>query len=217
MSDTRVVLVDECPDALVDALGRRGFTTETCADRGDVFSSLDAGVGGVVVRGALDAEFASGVRDRVGVVPVFFLTESPPESAHDGGAIAISDPETPEAVASVAARVERAIEFTQWASAGRNSDSLYRTVVEQSHDAIFVAQDGEFRFWNRRLTELTGLRDGELTERSVSSIVHPDDRERAAAIATTRRQGVDAPASARRTSEKSTTTAPTPSSSRCAT
>ncbi|ELK50448.1 HTR-like protein [Haloferax sp. BAB-2207] len=195
MSDTRVVLVDECPDGLVDALGRRGFTTETCADRGDVFSALDAGVGGVVVRGALDAEFVSGVRDRVGVVPVFFLTESTPESAHDGGAIAISDPETPEAVASVAARVERAIEFTQWASAGRNSDSLYRTVVEQSHDAIFVAQDGEFRFWNRRLTELTGLRDGELAERSVSSIVHPDDRERAAAIATTRRQGGDAPAS----------------------
>ncbi|WP_424007219.1 PAS domain S-box protein [Haloferax denitrificans] len=199
MSDSRVVLVDECPEGLVEAIERRGFTTETCADRDAVFGALDDGVGGVVARGAVDTDFVSRVRARIGVVPVFFLggdgTASDGDSAASAGAIAVDDPETPAATEAVAARVERAIEFSRWASAGRNSDSLYRTVVEQSHDAIFVTQGGEFRFWNRRLTELTGLSDGELAETPVSSVVHPDDRERAADIAATRRRDDDAPVS----------------------
>ncbi|MDS0243322.1 MULTISPECIES: PAS domain S-box protein [unclassified Haloferax] len=199
MSDSRVVLVDECPDDLVEAVERRGFTTESCAGPDAVFDVLDGGVGGVVLCGDVDTGFVSRVRGRAGVVPVFFLvgdgTASAGESAHGGGAIALDEPEVPAAADSVAARVERVIEFSRWASSDRNSDSLYRTVVEQSHDAIFVTQGGEFRFWNRRLTELTGLSDGELAETPVLSVVHSDDRERAAAIAATRRRGGDAPVS----------------------
>ncbi|RDZ64188.1 two-component system sensor histidine kinase/response regulator [Haloferax sp. Atlit-12N] len=199
MSDSRVVLVDECPDALVEAVERRGFTTESCAGPDAVFDALDDGVGGVVLCGDVDTEFVSRIRDRVGVVPVFFLvthgTASAGGSAHGSGAIVIGLPRTKKATAAVAARIERTIEFSRWASSGRDSDSLYRTVVEQSHDAIFIAQDGDFRFWNRRLTELTGRSDDELAETALLDVIHPDDREKVSRISETRRRGGDAPVS----------------------
>ncbi|ELZ65315.1 HTR-like protein [Haloferax prahovense DSM 18310] len=199
MSDSRVVLVDECPVDLVEAVERRGFTTETCAGPDAVFDALDDGVGGVVLCGDVDTEFVSRVRDRVGVVPVFFLvtrgTAAAGGSAHGSGAIVVSLPKTRKAAAAVAARIERTIEFSRWASSGRDSNSLYRTVVEQSHDAIFIAQDGDFRFWNRRLTELTGRSDDELAETALLDVIHPDDREKVRRISETRRRGGDAPVS----------------------
>ncbi|MCO8267933.1 PAS domain S-box protein [Haloferax sp. AB510] len=198
MSDSRVVLVDECPDGLVEAVERRGFTTEMCAEDA-VFDALDDGVAGVVRCGDVDTGFVSRVRDRVGVVPVFFLVTrgaaSASGSAHGSGAIVVSLPKTKKAAAAVAARIERTIEFSRWASSGRDSNSLYRTVVEQSHDAIFIAQDGDFRFWNRRLTELTGRSDDELAETALLDVIHPDDREKVSRISETRRRGGDAPVS----------------------
>ncbi|WP_168216033.1 PAS domain S-box protein [Halorussus marinus] len=61
----------------------------------------------------------------------------------------------------------------------RESEQKYRTLVEGSHDAIFIHGDGSFEFVNDRVAELTGYDREELLGLSVWELVHEDDRERA--------------------------------------
>jgi PAS domain S-box-containing protein len=63
-------------------------------------------------------------------------------------------------------------------SALRESEEKYRTLVEGSHDAIFIYSDETFQFVNDRVAELTGYNREELLEMSVCDIVHEDDRNR---------------------------------------
>jgi len=56
------------------------------------------------------------------------------------------------------------------------SEAKYRTVVEQSNDAIFIAQDGLLVFHNPAFAELTGYADAELTERPIADMIAPEDR-----------------------------------------
>ncbi|AFK19592.1 PAS domain S-box protein [Haloferax mediterranei ATCC 33500] len=198
MSDFRVLFVDEGTSNLTEAIERRGFTVEVLSTCDSIFDTLDENIDGIVVNGGTDIELVSQIRDRLGVVPVFFLVDDETAvepSSSEKGAISVERPESSGAVNALATRIERAVEFSQWASTARDSDSLYRTVVEQSHDAIFIAQDGGFRFWNRRMTELTGLSDDELAEIPLLDIIHPDDRDKVTEISEQRRQGGDAPVS----------------------
>jgi PAS domain S-box-containing protein len=63
-------------------------------------------------------------------------------------------------------------------SALRESEEKYRTLVEGSHDAIFIHSDETFQFVNDRVAELTGYSHEELLEMSVWDVVHEDDHER---------------------------------------
>lgn len=63
-------------------------------------------------------------------------------------------------------------------SALRESEEKYRTLVEGSHDAIFIHGDGRFQFVNDRCTELTGYSREELAEMPIWDMVHEDDRDR---------------------------------------
>ncbi|WP_321112664.1 PAS domain S-box protein [Halorussus salinisoli] len=63
-------------------------------------------------------------------------------------------------------------------SALRESEEKYRTLVEGSHDAIFIHSDEGFQFVNDRVAELTGYSREELLRMSVWDVVHEDDRER---------------------------------------
>jgi PAS domain S-box-containing protein len=63
-------------------------------------------------------------------------------------------------------------------SALRESEEKYRTLVEGSHDAIFIHGDGAFQFVNDRCTELTGYDRDELVGMPVWDVVHEEDRER---------------------------------------
>ncbi|UPV76320.1 PAS domain S-box protein (plasmid) [Halorussus limi] len=63
-------------------------------------------------------------------------------------------------------------------SALRESEEKYRTLVEGSHDAIFIHSDERFRFVNDRVSELTGYDEDELLGMPVSKVVHEDDRDR---------------------------------------
>ncbi|WP_411967454.1 PAS domain S-box protein [Haloferax sp. YSSS75] len=201
MSDSRVFLVGEATSALADSLERRGFTVEVVTDGLSTFDALDGEVTSVVVDAdtvtATDSELVSRLRDHVGPAPVYLLVDDDytTPAVVDGGAIGIDRASVTDEADALAARIERAIEFSQWAASGRESDSLYRTIVEQSHDAIFVAQDGDFQFWNHRLTELTGCSDDELAGKSVLDIIHPDDRATVDEISESRRRGEDAPES----------------------
>ncbi|NHN41475.1 PAS domain S-box protein [Halorubellus sp. JP-L1] len=57
------------------------------------------------------------------------------------------------------------------------SEQLYRTLVEQSHDGIYVYQGSSFQFVNDRVAELTGYAKADLYEMDLWSLVHEDDRE----------------------------------------
>jgi len=60
----------------------------------------------------------------------------------------------------------------------RESEEKYRTLVEGSHDAIFIHSEGAFQFVNDRVAEVTGYDREELIGTSIWELVHEDDRER---------------------------------------
>jgi PAS domain S-box-containing protein len=59
----------------------------------------------------------------------------------------------------------------------KEGEAKYRTVVEQSHDGIFIAQDGLLIFHNPMFATMTGYRDDELVGRSIADLIAPEDRE----------------------------------------
>ncbi|HQB31463.1 MAG TPA: PAS domain S-box protein, partial [Syntrophales bacterium] len=59
----------------------------------------------------------------------------------------------------------------------RQSESLFRTLAEQSFAGIYVVQNGKFKYANSNAASYAGLTMEELTGRKSDSIVHPEDRE----------------------------------------
>ncbi len=57
------------------------------------------------------------------------------------------------------------------------SQETYRLLVENSNEAILVAQDGMFKFFNERTMEVVGCSRQEMAARPFMAFVHPDDRE----------------------------------------
>ena len=59
----------------------------------------------------------------------------------------------------------------------RESEEKYRTVVQKSHEAILIAQDGMHRFVNPAAARIWGHSEEELLSRPLIEFLHPDDRE----------------------------------------
>jgi PAS domain S-box-containing protein len=75
----------------------------------------------------------------------------------------------------------------------RASEEKYRQVVENAHDAIFIAQDGLIKFPNPCLASLSGYSLEELTQKPFVEFVHPEDRELVATTYRRRLQGEAVP------------------------
>lgn len=60
----------------------------------------------------------------------------------------------------------------------RESEALYKTLVEESLTGVYLIQDGVFTFANRAMQELFGYTEAELFHRSVSDLVAPADYPR---------------------------------------
>ena len=71
--------------------------------------------------------------------------------------------------------------------------SIYETIVEESDDGIFVAQDGEIVYTNPQLRNLTGYMKGELDGVPKTQIIAPDDKDRVAAYHQSRLAGEPVP------------------------
>jgi PAS domain S-box-containing protein len=75
----------------------------------------------------------------------------------------------------------------------RASEEKYRHVVENAHDAIFIAQDGFIKFPNPQLEIISGYSLEELTKKPFLEFVHPDDRELVSTTYQRRMQGEQVP------------------------
>lgn len=54
---------------------------------------------------------------------------------------------------------------------------IYKLVVEQCQEGILVVQQGQIRFSNPYLSDLSGYSNYELKENGIDNFVHPDDKE----------------------------------------
>jgi PAS domain S-box-containing protein len=85
--------------------------------------------------------------------------------------------------ATFVGKVRQAVAEYRLQRALEESEQRYRTVTEQSRDAIGIVRDRRLVFWNGRFVELTGRERGALADRDlVETVVHPEDRERVAAV-----------------------------------
>ncbi|WP_255359038.1 response regulator [Haladaptatus sp. R4] len=80
--------------------------------------------------------------------------------------------------AILANRIESVVHSARTERALQESEERYRTVVEGSHDAVYIYQDDRFAFVNERACEITGYTDDELRGMDVWSLLHPDDHDR---------------------------------------
>ncbi|WP_076432005.1 PAS domain S-box protein [Haladaptatus litoreus] len=96
---------------------------------------------------------------------------------------------TSDGCAVLANRIENAVHTYRTENALRESEERYRTVVEGSHDAIYIYQDNRFAFVNERVCEITGYDAEELRGMNVWTLLHPADHERIKEIAASRKRG----------------------------
>lgn len=71
-------------------------------------------------------------------------------------------------------------DITEWKLAEEmlhESETKYRTIIEQSYDGIFIAQDGQLVFYNPALATMTGYSSDELYLISIADLIAPEDRE----------------------------------------
>ncbi len=59
----------------------------------------------------------------------------------------------------------------------RESETKYRTVIEQSQDGIFIAKGGLLVFHNAAFATMTGYSGAELTGKPIAELIAPEDRE----------------------------------------
>ncbi|WP_435194208.1 PAS domain S-box protein [Natronomonas sp. EA1] len=93
----------------------------------------------------------------------------------------------------VARRVAHAVDRYRTERALRESEERYRTLVERSHDGIYIYRGQRFQLVNDRLCELMGRSREELMETDIWELLHPDDRERVHGYGKQRANGEDAP------------------------
>ncbi len=75
----------------------------------------------------------------------------------------------------------------------RDSEEIYRLVVENANEMIVIAQDGLLKFFNRKTIDFTGYSREELISKTFSEIIHPEDREKVAKNHLKRLKGEDIP------------------------
>jgi len=80
-------------------------------------------------------------------------------------------------IAGAIANAQLFAEHRQTEEALQASEEQYRLLVQNSNDAIFIAQDGVIKFPNLKTEELLGYSAAELARIPFVNHIHPDDRE----------------------------------------
>ena len=69
------------------------------------------------------------------------------------------------------------------------SEEKYKTLVESSVTGIFIHQDGKYEFVNGKFAEIHGYKPEELVGKEYLGLIHPDERDAFAQIASARLKG----------------------------
>lgn len=100
------------------------------------------------------------------------------------GSLALHHPAAPEPQAAertwaegLAKLAALAIERSANAQRLRDSEKLYRQLIEAANEGICIVQEGALRYVNPRMRELLGYDDAELVGRQFVDFVHAADRE----------------------------------------
>ncbi len=138
--------------------------------------------------------FLEGVRERNPEMPFILYTSHGSEEiaseAISAGVTEYMQKETgTDQYAVLANTIANAVEHTRTEAALQESQQRYRTVVEQSHDGIFIYQDGTFEFVNERFCAIAGYEEDTLIGMDVFELIHPDDRDRVRKISRRRQSG----------------------------
>ena len=59
----------------------------------------------------------------------------------------------------------------------RESEEKYRLVVENAWEGIVVYQDGELKYYNKKMAEIAGYSEEDYASIDPNSLIHPDDKE----------------------------------------
>ncbi|MDX9757769.1 MAG: PAS domain S-box protein [Bacteroidota bacterium] len=95
-----------------------------------------------------------------------------------------------ESIASLLGGVLARLDAEQ---ARKESEILYRAVVEKSHDAMFIYRDDRILFVNEKSAAITGFSRDELLARDPWSLVHPEDRTQLRGMVAQRGSTTDPP------------------------
>jgi PAS domain S-box-containing protein len=82
-----------------------------------------------------------------------------------------------DAVVAVAEVARNVTEQKADKTRARETETKYRSVVENANEAIIISQDGRAKFWNAQALALTGYSDDDIGTLEFSDFIHPDDLE----------------------------------------
>ncbi|RXK51221.1 PAS domain S-box protein [Halorientalis pallida] len=132
------------------------------------------------------------VREAHPNVPVVLVTDQPDDRvASEAIGVGVTDyvrRNGDDPAAALATAIEDGVDTYRSELALRESEQRYRTLVERSHDGIYIYHDDRFLFVNDRITEITGYEPEELYEMDIWDLVHPDDREWVKEVGSRRRR-----------------------------
>ena len=143
-------------------------------------------------------EFLAEVRERDPGLPfVLFTGKGSEDIASEAISAGVTDymqkAGDEETFRVLANRIENAVQRYRTEEALRESERRYRTLVERSHDGIYIYRGDRFIFVNERMYELTGYDEEEFYEMDAIDLVHPDDRDRIQDYANRRARGEEVP------------------------
>lgn len=76
----------------------------------------------------------------------------------------------------------------------KESEERYRIAIESSNDGVTILKGDSYLYVNKKFIEMFGFKNGkEILGKSISLILHPDDRERVVRINGMRQRGEDVP------------------------
>ncbi|HWR39647.1 MAG TPA: GAF domain-containing protein [Patescibacteria group bacterium] len=93
----------------------------------------------------------------------------------------------------VSRQVAMAIERARVQAALRESEEKYRTIVENSADAIFIVRDEKYHFINKTMGGLFGLEQSEMEGKPITLFLHPDYQKQVVENYRLRLQGKEVP------------------------
>lgn len=93
----------------------------------------------------------------------------------------------------LSAQVSSMLRIRKAEKALRESEEKYSTIVENSHDAIYIYKNENFLFVNDKACELSGYSKREFYGMVIWDLVHPDDRKRIEGYGRKRHEGKGAP------------------------